>query len=38
VEALVYLTAEYGERTLLRVTAKYGMQALGKDADDGTGV
>ncbi|HEY7341687.1 MAG TPA: hypothetical protein VH591_12450 [Ktedonobacterales bacterium] len=37
-EALVYLTAEYGERTLLRVTAKYGMQALGKDADDGTGV
>ena len=37
-EALVYLTAEYGERTLLRVTAKYGMQALGKDADNGTGV
>lgn len=37
-ESLVYLTAEYGERTLLRVTAKYGMQALGKDADDGTGV
>src|SRR5690242_6272319 len=37
-EALVYLTAEYGERTLLRMTAKYGMQALGKDADDGTGV
>jgi hypothetical protein len=37
-EALVYLTAEYGERTLLRVTAKYGMQALGKDADDGTRV
>ncbi len=36
--ALVYLTAEYGERTLLRVTAKYGMQALGKDTDDGTGV
>jgi hypothetical protein len=36
-EALVYLTAEYGERTLLRVTAKYGMQALGKDVDDGTG-
>lgn len=37
-EALVYLTAEYGERTLLRVMAKYGMQALRKDADDGTGV
>lgn len=37
-EALVYLTAEYGERTLLRVTAKYGLQAVGKDADDGTGV
>lgn len=37
-DALVYLTAEYGERTLLRVTAKYGLQALGKDADNGTGV
>lgn len=37
-DALVYLTAEYGERTLLRVTAKYGMQAIGKDPNDGTGV
>lgn len=36
-EALVYLTAEYGERTLLRVAAKYGEQALGKDVDNGTG-
>lgn len=30
-ETLVYLTAEYGERMLLRVAAKYGAQALGKD-------
>jgi hypothetical protein len=30
-EALIYLTAEYGERMLLRVAAKYGAQALGKD-------
>jgi hypothetical protein len=36
-DALVYLTAEYGERALLRVTAKYGIQALGKDLDNGTG-
>jgi hypothetical protein len=36
-ESLMYLTAEYGERTLLRVTAKYGIQVLGKDVDDGTG-
>jgi hypothetical protein len=36
--ALVYLTAEFGERALLRVVAKYGAQALGKDkdTDDGT--
>lgn len=37
-EALVYLTAEYGERTLLRVAAKYGVRALGKELDDGTGL
>lgn len=36
-DALIYLTAEYGERTLLRVAAKYGVRALGKDVDDGTG-
>ena len=30
-ETLIYLTAEYGERTLLRVAAKYGAQALGRD-------
>ena len=30
-EALIYLTGEYGERLLLRVAAKYGAQALGKD-------
>ena len=30
-ETLIYLTAEYGERLLLRVAAKYGAQALGKD-------
>ena len=29
-ETLIYLTAEYGERTLLRVAAKYGAQAIGK--------
>lgn len=37
-EALVYLTAEYGERALLRVAAKYGVRALGKELDDGTGL
>ncbi|MGE5335022.1 MAG: hypothetical protein ACM3N4_10015 [Nitrososphaerota archaeon] len=36
-ETLIYLTSEYGERTLLRVAAKYGMQALGKDIGNGTG-
>ncbi|HEU5348646.1 MAG TPA: hypothetical protein VFU63_08545 [Ktedonobacterales bacterium] len=36
-ETLIYLTAEYGERTLLRVAAKYGVQALGKDIGNGTG-
>lgn len=30
-ETLIYLTAEYGERLLLRVAAKYGAQALGKE-------
>lgn len=30
-ETLIYLTGEYGERMLLRVAAKYGAQALGKD-------
>ena len=30
-ETLIYLTGEYGERLLLRVAAKYGAQALGKD-------
>lgn len=35
--ALIYLTGEYGERTLLRIAAKYGVWALGKDVDDGTG-
>jgi hypothetical protein len=41
-EALVYLPAEYGERFLLRVAAKYGHHALfeGEDegGDDGTGI
>jgi hypothetical protein len=36
-EALVYLTGEYGERTLLRIAAKYGAQALGKDLEHGSG-
>lgn len=40
--ALVYLPAEYGERFLPRVAAKYGPQALfeGEDegGDDGTGI
>ncbi|HEX6540130.1 MAG TPA: hypothetical protein VF040_00105 [Ktedonobacterales bacterium] len=36
-EGLVYLTGEYGERMLLRVAAKYGVRALGKDIDHGTG-
>ena len=30
-ETLIYLTGEYGERMLLRVAAKYGARALGKD-------
>jgi len=30
-ETLIYLTGEYGERMLLRVAAKYGASALGKD-------
>lgn len=38
-QTLVYLTSEYGERTLLRVAAKYGVQALGKDLMTyGTGI
>lgn len=36
-QTLIYLTSEYGERTLLRIAAKYGVQALGKDLDHGTG-
>ena len=36
-QALIYLTGEYGERTLLRIAAKYGVWALGKDVEDGTG-
>jgi hypothetical protein len=36
-QTLIYLTAEYGERMLLRVAAKYGVQALGKDIENGTG-
>lgn len=37
-ETLIYLTSEYGERMLLRVAAKYGVQALGKDIGNGTGL
>jgi hypothetical protein len=34
-DALVYLPAEYGERFLLRVAAKYGRHTLFEGGDDG---
>ncbi|HEX6123357.1 MAG TPA: hypothetical protein VFY89_09360, partial [Ktedonobacterales bacterium] len=36
-DALVYLPAEYGERFLLRVAAKYGHHALFEGGDEGEG-